>query len=341
MSNRVVISAKDISIGYPKTKRKDKSCLYDNLSFSLYSGELVCLLGANGAGKSTLLRSIGHLQPTLKGSISLNNRDIASYNEKELSQLLGLVLTDKTSVGGLTVRELVELGRYPYTGFWGQLTDRDKSIIHKAMSDVCIIHKADSYVAELSDGERQKAMIAKVLAQECPFVLLDEPTAFLDITSRIEIINLLHTLAMTQGKTILLSTHDIELALLLADRLWLLSDKRGLEYGYTEDIVLSGALDNFFANENIVFNRQSGSFLPRQESDRKVFVQSGEDLQYWIRNLLARHGFQMTDSKRNGLFSIKVESINSIIVESNGSIIKLSSFSLLTKWLLDYRNNPV
>lgn len=341
MNKKIIISANEISIGYPKTKRKDKTCLYGNLSFNLYSGELVCLLGANGAGKSTLLRSISHLQPTLKGSISFNGKDISSYKEKELSQLLGLVLTDKTSVGGLTVRELVELGRYPYTGFFGQLTDQDKSIIEKAMSDVCIIHKADSYVAELSDGERQKAMIAKVLAQECPVVLLDEPTAFLDITSRIEIINLLHNLAITQGKTILLSTHDTGLALLLADRLWLLSPERGLQCGYTEDLVLSGALDNFFTNESIVFDRKSGSFLPRQESSRKIFVQSDDDLRYWLRNLLARHDFQMTDNKRDSLFSIKVESINSIIVESNGSVIKLSSFSMLTDWLTDYRNNPV
>ncbi len=181
MKSRTIIKADSISIGYQKSRYNSKSNLYNDLSFSLYKGELVCLLGSNGAGKSTLIRTICGSQPSLKGNIFLENKNITSYSEKELSRLLGLVLTDKTSIGGLLVKELVELGRYPYTGFFGHLTQQDKDIAKKAMEDVCIMHKADSYVAELSDGERQKVMIAKALAQECPIVLLDEPTAFLDI----------------------------------------------------------------------------------------------------------------------------------------------------------------
>lgn len=316
MNRKAIISARNISIGYAKTKHRDKTSLYRDLSFDLYQGELVCLIGANGAGKSTLLRTISSSQPSLQGNILFDGKDINSYSEKGLSQLLGLVLTDKTSAGGLLVRELVELGRYPYTGFFGQLTKEDKEIVQKAMEDVCIVHKADVYVAELSDGERQKAMIAKALAQQCPVVLLDEPTAFLDIESRIEVMNLLHNLTMNQGKTILLSTHDIDLALLLADRLWLLSREKGLTSGVTEDIVLSGTMDNFFKGENILFDKNSGNFLPNRKSDRKVYLQAEGYLYHWTKNMLERHGFGVTNEENDTLFSVIVNSAASIKVAS-------------------------
>lgn len=341
MSKQAIISAKNISIGYNKTKHRGETALYNDLSFNLYQGELVCLLGANGAGKSTLLRSISASQPILKGKIFFDGKDISAYSEKELSQLLGLVLTDKTSTGGLLVRELVELGRYPYTGFFGQLDKEDKKIVEKAMRDVGISHKAEAYVAELSDGERQKAMIAKALAQECPLVLLDEPTAFLDIESRIDIINLLHHLARHQGKTILLSTHDIDLALLLADRLWLLSREKGLISGVTEDIVLSGTMDHFFKGENIVFNRDTGNFLPNRNSNKKVFIdikgESFHQLYHWLNNILERHGFSITENMNDSLYTIQLLSPQSIKIESSRENIELKNFEQLGDWLKNYR----
>ena len=334
MNRKAIISAQNISIGYAKTKRRDKTALYEDLSFDLYQGELVCLIGANGAGKSTLLRTISASQPGLQGNILFEDRDINAYSEKELSQLLGLVLTDKTSAGGLLVRELVELGRYPYTGFFGQLTKEDKEIVQKAMEDVCIVHKADVYVAELSDGERQKAMIAKALAQQCPVVLLDEPTAFLDIESRIEVMNLLHNLTMNQGKTILLSTHDIDLALLLADRLWLLSREKGLTGGVTEDVVLSGTMDNFFKGDNILFDKNSGNFLPNRESRKKVHLQAEGYLYHWTQNMLERHGFGVGNEESSTLFSIIVDSAVSIrVIRKDETDQKLHNYEELSNYL--------
>ncbi|MFV0418913.1 MAG: ABC transporter ATP-binding protein [Dysgonomonas sp.] len=337
---QVIISAKNISIGYTKTKHRGEAALYNDLSFNLYQGELVCLIGANGAGKSTLLRTISSSQPVLNGRILFEAKDITLYSEKELSRLLGLVLTDKTSTGGLLVRELVELGRYPYTGFFGQLDKEDKQIVEKAMVDVGIIHKAGAYVAELSDGERQKAMIAKALAQECPVVLLDEPTAFLDIESRIDIMNLLHHLAMYQGKTILLSTHDIDLAMLLADRLWLLSRDKGLVEGVTEDIVLSGAMDYFFKGENIIFNKDIGTFLPNRKHNKKVFVKiKGElfhQLYHWLNNALERHGFVIVDKKEDSLFTVEIFSPLSMRIESDKVNLHFENFEQLTNWLKIY-----
>ncbi|WP_165041211.1 ABC transporter ATP-binding protein [Dysgonomonas sp. ZJ709] len=339
MEQKKIISARNISIGYGKTKRAEITCLHSDLSFDLFKGELTCLLGANGSGKSTLLRTLSASQHALKGNIYFDNKDITTYKEKDLSQLLGLVLTDKTAVGGLTVRELVELGRYPYTGFFGQLSKYDKDISEKAMIDVNIIYKADSYVAELSDGERQKAMIAKSLAQECPVLLLDEPTAFLDIESRIEIMNLLHDLTMNQGKTILLSTHDIDIALLLADRLWLLSKDNGLSTGVTEDVVLSGKMDNFFKSENIVFDKESGNFYPKLKSGKNVSIQGDSSTYRWGKNILERHGFHVIEKKNEALFSLNLSQLDSIVIEINGKDVRLSGFDELAQWLRSYEED--
>lgn len=341
MNRKKIISTQGISIGYSKTKHRDKTCLYNNLSFDLYSGELVCILGANGAGKSTLLRTISNLQPPLAGTISLYDKDITTYSKKDLSKILGLVLTDKTSIGGLKVRELVELGRYPYTGFFGQLDPEDKEIVEKAMQDVCIIHKAESYVAELSDGERQKAMIAKSLAQECPIILLDEPTAFLDIESRIEIVNLLHYLAENNGKTILMSTHDMDLALLLADRLWLLSRDSGLICGATEDIVLSGKMESFFKNKNIIFDKDLGNFLPNRKSDKKVILDAVGYHRYWANNLIERHGYEATLKESDALFKLTITSSESISLEMNGINKEFSDFEQLATWITNYTKHQI
>lgn len=335
MDSRIIISAENISIGYQKTKHNDTACLYNNLSFELYKGELVCLLGANGAGKSTLLRTIAVSQPLLSGKILLQGTDITSYKEKDLSKIIGLVLTDRTSVGGLTVRELVELGRYPYTGFFGQLNRNDKKIVNQAIEDVGMTHKEGSYISELSDGERQKAMIAKSLAQECPIILLDEPTAFLDIKSGIEVISLLHQLAMSHHKTILLSTHSVDLALHLADRLWLLSRKNSLRCGVTEDIILSGMMDNFFETDNIVFNNESGVFFPKVKGKKTAFIETDNNLyKYWTKNLLARYDISVSETKENVHLKIEVLSPTLIRLKYSDLKLEMTSFKELAEWLI-------
>lgn len=291
MTRNPVIEANDLSIGYKRSGRAVK-CVHEHLSFALYSGELTCLLGPNGAGKSTLLRTISASQQALSGEWLLNGRPANAYSERELSRCIGLVLTDRTSAGGLRVSELVSLGRYPHTGFFGRLTRDDRELVQQAMEWVGIADKAHSYVAQLSDGERQKVMIAKALAQECPVVLLDEPTAFLDVVSRIEMMNLLHDLAVKQRKTILLSTHDLEQALQLADRLWLLSKSEGMVCGNTEDIVLSKAIDRFFRKGNISFDALTGSFRPVVSGSIKVAVEAkNAELLFWLKNALIRNNF--------------------------------------------------
>ena len=223
-----MIHGKQLSIGYQNGKQI--KYVHRNLNFELRQGELTCLLGANGAGKSTLLRTLAAAQPALEGTLEFLGKPISAYTERERSRLIGIVLTDKTQAGGLAVYELVALGRQPPYRLFRSVTCSDKEKIEHALQAVGMEGKKQCYVAELSDGERQKVMIAKALVQECPLILLDEPTAFLDVVSyRIEIMNLLHRLAVEEKRAILLSTHDVEQALVLSDRLWLLTPENGLE----------------------------------------------------------------------------------------------------------------
>ncbi|NDW18044.1 ABC transporter ATP-binding protein [Dysgonomonas sp. 216] len=324
------ISANNLSIGYHHNKNNEENGLYHNLSLKLYEGELTCLLGLNGAGKSTLLRTLSGMQPSLDGEVLLYGKNINNYKEDELSKILGLVLTDKTSVGGLTVKQLVGLGRYPYTGFFGRLTKTDYEVIDNAMEDVGISHKSNAYMAELSDGERQKAMIAKSLAQECPIVFLDEPTAFLDVASRIEIMNLLHNLAASAKKTILLSTHDMDLAFLLADRLWLLSRIKGMKCGVTEDLILDNTVKEFFDREGISFDKKTGNFLPIQNPERTIQLNVDENLRHWVENFLRRKniGIEPNISTSN-LPLIDVKGYNNIEFINNSKTEKFKSFEEL------------
>lgn len=290
MEKQAVITATDLCIGYHTHKEEKK--VHEGLSFRLFPGELTSLLGANGAGKSTLLRTLSASQPSLGGDLLLLGKPLHRYTEKERSRTIGVVLTDKTQAGGLTVYELVALGRQPHTGFFGRLHPNDHAIIKEALEAVGIAHKAQSYTAELSDGERQKVMIAKALVQECPLIILDEPTAFLDVVSRIEIMTLLHRLAVEQNKAILLSSHDIEQALVLSDKLWLLSKEQGLQCGTTEDLILSHRMDTLFPHSTIRFDDNHGIYYPTVKGLHEITVDvANETLLHWTINALNRHGY--------------------------------------------------
>lgn len=328
MEKKVVIQGKELSIGY-RTGKQEKT-VHSHLNFELHAGELTCLLGANGAGKSTLLRTLSASQPLLAGELRMLDKPIAEYTEKERSRTIGVVLTDKTFAGGLSVYELVALGRQPHTGFFGRLTKEDKHIVEEAMEQVGIAHKARSYTAELSDGERQKAMIAKALVQECPLILLDEPTAFLDVVSRIDIMNLLHRLAIEQQKAILLSTHDIGQALVLADKLWLLTKGQGLQCGVTEDIILSHRMDTLFTHKDIRFDYDHGVYYPMVSGSRKISVEcEDKTLFHWLINALNRHGYKCLPSGSMCDMHLKATSVHELWLTQKGETRLCSSFAEL------------
>ncbi len=249
-----IFATHNLAVGY--RNGKNTVTLLKGLNLNLEQGKLVALLGQNGAGKSTLLRALTCDERPLDGSIEVNGRNLQEMSQKDRSRLIGLVSTERIQAGALTVTELVGLGRQPHTGFLGRLDDEDRVIVRQSMADAGIIGKADEYMASLSDGERQKAMIARALAQQTPIIILDEPTAFLDVASRIETMRLLQTLAHDRGKAVLLSSHDISQSLMLADELWLITTDRQVLTGTTRQLVASGAMEHLFTNRDIHFNPQ-------------------------------------------------------------------------------------
>ena len=297
----------NLSIGYHS--KNDNKLVASGLTTSIYSGELTCLLGANGVGKSTLLRTLSGFQPSLGGDISVLGRPLSSYSDKELSTTIGVVLTDKCDIRNMTVRELVGMGRSPYTGFWGRLEKSDRQIVDEAIAQVHIQELAMRMVHTLSDGERQKVMIAKALAQETAIIYLDEPTAFLDFPSKVEMMQLLHQLTRRTQKTIFMSTHDLELALQIADRIWLMDKVQGIHTGTPEDLALSGHLSRFFARKGIVFDKDTGLFRIDNQYTREVGLKGHGQKYAMVRKALQRNGIR-ADRKIESEWFIETGDLN-------------------------------
>lgn len=219
-----------------------------DLTLSIPAGSLVMLMGPNGSGKSTLMHTMAGLTPPLSGEIHISSRRLTGLPAGEMARLLSLVLTDRITEGGMTVADVVAIGRYPYTGFFGHLTVEDRRIIDEALSLCSLTDMRTRLVAELSDGERQRVMIARALAQRTPLILLDEPTAHLDLPSRLSVIAMLRQLAHDLGKAILVSTHELDLALSYADRIWLMDTAGTVTDALPADIVREGHLERVFGN---------------------------------------------------------------------------------------------
>lgn len=208
----------NLTVGYGSRQ------ILSGIESTLRKAALTVLIGANGSGKSTLLRTLAGTQRPLEGDIMLDGKSIYTWTSSKLARHISIVCPDRTGGGGLRVNELVAIGRHPYSGFFGQLSDADREVIAGAIHTVGLDDKTDNYVTQLSDGERQKAMIARAIAQETEIIILDEPTSFLDVSSRFDIMKRLVALAHQHGKTILLSTHDTAAALPLADNVWAIAD---------------------------------------------------------------------------------------------------------------------
>ena len=258
MNHSAAITIENLATGY-KTKHGFK-IVSECINATLYRGRLTCLLGPNGAGKSTLLKTLSGMIPPLRGRILIGTRPMSEFSPRDLAQEIGVVLTERLMVSNMSVMELISLGRSPYTGFWGKPSNEDESIVNEAIRMVGIVKLQDRMIQTLSDGERQKVMIAKALAQDTPIIFLDEPTAFLDYPSKVEILQLLLRLTREKGITAFLSTHDLELALQIADEAWLIDKKYGVTVGTPEDLALNGDLGRYFEREGVEFDLDSGLF---------------------------------------------------------------------------------
>lgn len=299
--NNPTIEIKNLSTGY-KIKKGEK-VISRGLNASLEQGELTCLLGPNGAGKSTLLRTLSAFQPAIGGDIFVMGKKIKSYKTQELARLISVVLTDNSKISNMTAFDVIAMGRSPYTGFWGKLTDKDKKIIEKCLGWVGIENLAERKMQTLSDGERQKVMIAKAIAQETPIIFLDEPTAYLDYPSKVQMMLLLHRLAKALKKTIFMSTHDLEHALQVADQVWLLDQEKGLTAGLPEDLSIEGKIEEYFNREGITFDRETCFFTISHETAREVSMEGKKDsLEYILCcKALIRSGIQPIEDKDAGV----------------------------------------
>ncbi|PCH76094.1 MAG: ABC transporter ATP-binding protein [Flavobacteriaceae bacterium] len=254
----LIVAVKNVSIGYQT--RKKQTVIATGINIALYKGTLVCLLGKNGIGKSTLLRSITNVQPVLSGDILIKNKSILDYSPAEFSKTISLVLTERLPESNLTVYEIVALGRQPYTNWIGTVTASDRDFINRALKETNTTHLAAQKISELSDGQLQKVMIARAIAQDTELIILDEPTAHLDIHHKIETFSLLKKLARDFGKTILISTHEIQIALQLADELWLMKEE-GIISGSLENIIKNNELEHLFSSDLITFDREKKQFI--------------------------------------------------------------------------------
>ncbi|WP_057937367.1 ABC transporter ATP-binding protein [Algoriphagus resistens] len=284
------IIGSNLSLGYSKGNVRKE--ILTTLDFELFSGELTCLLGPNGVGKSTLVKAVlGQLQP-FDGEVSLDGKPIASFSNEELARELSVVLTEPFLPGNMTVGQLVAMGRIPHTNWTGKLEEIDREVVENALSATKIEYLRDERLSEISDGQRQKALIARALAQDGKVMVLDEPTAHLDLVNRYEIMLLLRQISKSQSKSILVVTHDLEIALETADRFWLLNCGTPLISGLPEDLVISGQINQLLPGENFRFSVKKGRVESRADG-AKFDISGPDELSSWIEKALEKAGIKV------------------------------------------------
>ncbi len=321
-----MLTATDLTIGYKNGR--SQTIVAQNINITLQPNQLVCLLGPNGVGKSTLMRTLAGMQKPLTGAIQLNGENLENLSAQQLAKILSVVLTEKINVGMLSAYALVALGRHPYTGWDGKLSPQDERIVQEAIIAVGAEPLADRYVNELSDGERQKIMIARALAQSPKLMILDEPTAYLDLPRRVEIAEILRRLAHRGNCTVLLSTHDLDLAMRTADQIWLMENGR-LHIGAPEDLILSGTFARAFASEGVTFDNEKGVFNVAQSQIGEIQL-IGEGLKLkWTTHALERAGYSVVHEDLNASTQVICEDEAWVLKQENGRFTHNSIESLI------------
>jgi len=291
----IVLQTHHLTIGY------GTQVLLEELNLSMHAGELICFMGPNGIGKSTLIRTLAGLQKKISGEITRSA-------SAEIHQQLSVVLTDRISSANMTVAELVAFGRYPYLNWNIQLSTDDQHIIDQSIHQVNINNLRSKRLYELSDGQLQMVMIARALAQDTPIIILDEPTAHLDLNNRVEIMKLLRTLARKMNKAILVATHELDLALQMADTIWLTGKNKTIVTGIPEDLVLNGTFDDIFQFKG--FDLKTGK-VKQEPYLGKTIRLTGEGFEYrWTKNALERNGFEVVSTEAKYEISMSAKGTN-------------------------------
>ncbi|HBF2451303.1 TPA: ABC transporter ATP-binding protein [Clostridioides difficile] len=264
-----MLKTNNLSVGY------NNKVVISNINVEVKNGEILCLLGSNGAGKTTLLRSLSKLISPIKGEIYLNGVNINCISRKALSKKMALVLTNRLLGDLMTVQDIVNIGRYPYTGFFGSLSKKDLIIVDEALESVDALHLKKRYFDELSDGEKQKVLVARALVQEPEIIILDEPTTHLDIKHRLELINILKKLSKEKSISVILSLHEIDIALKSCDKVALIKNNKVIAYGQPEDVVDEDIINSLYELDDKNFNSLLGSVEISNKSKNEVFIIGG------------------------------------------------------------------
>jgi iron complex transport system ATP-binding protein len=299
-----ILSLKSLKIGY--SSGRQKNVLLPPLTASANKGELIAVLGRNGIGKSTLLRTLTGIQPSMGGEIIFAGKNLRDYSRVDLARKVGYISTEIVNVNNMSVYDLVALGRFPHTNWIGKITSNDYEIIIDAIEKTTMLAFRNKYVFELSDGERQKAMIARILAQDTDIMVMDEPTAFLDMGSKYEILHLLHTLSQKNDKTIIFSTHDFNMAISQSDKIWLILENQLIE-GAPEDLMIEGAFNHIFDSSPVMFDSENGNFSFRGEERGELYIEGDGHLRHWTAEAIKRAGFSVAEVRTKSY--IKVTSI--------------------------------
>jgi len=293
------LRAVDLSVGY--SEGPTKNVVLEHVDLQASGGEFVCLIGPNGIGKSTLLRTLSKVQPALAGDVEIDDVPLERLTRLELARRIGIVLTERPMVGALPAYRLVELGRYPHVGWLGRLSSRDHQIVEWAIDAVSAGHLASRDSNKLSDGERQRFMIARALAQEPSILLLDEPTAFLDVAARAELMGLLRRLAREQHLAIVASTHDLELALRMADTAWVIGPDKRIHSGAPEDMILEGKIQAAFPAQTLQFVAKDRTFRPLISPRGRASVRGSGLGASLAEAVLEREGFEVVPDAGDSL----------------------------------------
>ncbi|HBF8592867.1 TPA: ABC transporter ATP-binding protein [Clostridioides difficile] len=264
-----MLKTNNLSVGY------NNKVVISNINVEVKNGEILCLLGSNGAGKTTLLRSLSKLISPIKGEIYLNGVNINCISRKALSKKMALVLTNRLLGDLMTVQDIVNIGRYPYTGFFGSLSKKDLIMVDEALESVDALHLKKRYFDELSDGEKQKVLVARALVQEPEIIILDEPTTHLDIKHRLELINILKKLSKEKSISVILSLHEIDIALKSCDKVALIKNNKVIAYGQPEDVVDEDIINSLYELDDKNFNSLLGSVEISNKSKNEVFIIGG------------------------------------------------------------------
>ena len=325
-----VLIIENLNVGYGEPGSAGK-LVFSDINIKARKGENIAVIGKNGIGKSTLLRTVGRLQKPLRGKILIKGIDIKHYTKQELARIVSFVSTEIIRVSNFSLFDVVALGRFPHTGWTGKLRDDDYKIINDSIHLVGIDNLKYKFINEVSDGERQRAMVARALAQDTEIIILDEPTAFLDLPSKYEIIRLLNELTANKGKTIIFSSHDLNITLQETDKIWLMQ-KNKITEGAPEDLILNKDIYSLFDNSHMTFNLESGDFRLARRKLNKINLKGKGTVRYWTQRALERLGYDISDETDEDI-SVRINDENKLtewILMKKSSKIKCDSIYSLT-----------